>query len=157
MIIIFGSFLIILFGYMFSNVELHLGKIDLRWIFILLIIISVISFPIINNTVCSTQYEDITKLYAGYNGLETNGSFFLGSGSIEEVDMVYYWVDNDGIKSKHSERMGNSVFIEDGKNIMAKKYNGCPSGWNWFFIESSFGKVEFHVPEGSIAQMYGYK
>ena len=110
-----------------------------------------------NNDVCSILETQTTPLYAGHNASEISGSFMLGSGTIEEVDYVYYWVDSGGIKSKHKRRMNNSVFIEDGKNVMLQKANVCPENLKWLFIENGHYKIEFHVPEGSISQMYQYK
>ena len=83
----------------------------------------------------------------------------MGTGHIEEIDVVYYWVNNSGVKSKHSQRMDQSVFIEDGKNIMVEKITGvCPKNIQWLFDGMPhLSEFEFHVPENSIAQMYKFQ
>jgi len=111
----------------------------------------------INLNVCDIENSSITELYSGYNSNDIGGHFFLGSGTVNEKDMVYYWINNNGILSKHQRGMDESVFIEDGKNIMVEKSLLCPNNLQWLFIEPGLYQVEFHVPEGSVAQMYQYQ
>jgi hypothetical protein len=110
----------------------------------------------INQNVCNIPKIITTSLYAGYNNNEINGQFFLGSGSVNEKDMVYYWINDNDVKSKHSKTMDESVFIEDGKNVMVEKFNTCPSNLSWLLFDNNLKKIEFHVPENSIVQMYQY-
>jgi uncharacterized membrane protein len=124
---------------------------------IVLVFIIVFGAIYINQKNCTIDHAIITELYAGYNNSEIEGHFFLGSGSVNEKEMVYYWANNDGIKSKHSQEMSMSVFIEDGKNIMVEKYHVCPDKLQWLFINPGLYQIEFHVPENSIVQMYQYQ
>jgi len=105
---------------------------------------------------CNKILTITTSLYGGYNNNELSGYFFLGSGSIQETDVVYYWINDDGVKSKHSQRMDKSVFIEDGKNIMIQKIKGCDAPSSWWAPYEKVLQYEFHVPENSIVQMYQY-
>lgn len=105
---------------------------------------------------CTVQEVVITPLYAGYNQGEINGSFFLGSGRVDEVDTVFYWVNDGGILTKHSVFMRDSKFIEDGKNILESTYYVCPKlgiGVDRVVPESFL----FHVPQNSIVNMYQFK
>jgi hypothetical protein len=126
----------------------------------LVLVIMVVGLTMIQLAQCDTPNFTKTNLYAGYNGLNTFGRFFLGSEEISENDVVYYWINQDGVKSKHNQPMSDSIFIEDGGNYMIEKSYSCPKDMGWFFInpntykESSF---EFHVPENSIVSMYEYK
>jgi len=105
---------------------------------------------------CDTYSENNIPLYAGYNNSEINAHFFLGSGSINDTDMVYFWIDQNGVKSKHEARMSDSVFIEDGKNTLVLKETDCKDNLHWLFICDETFEYEFHVPENSIVQMYQY-
>lgn len=129
------------------------------------IIVSSVLIPIIivlgtiwlNVSMCS-KGESIERidLYAGYNDNEISGRFFLLGGHIDERDVVYYWVDNNGVKSKHSQPMYKSVFIEDGGEYLLLKKDACPEAWWWLFICGDT-IAEFHVPENSIRQLYQYQ
>ncbi len=110
----------------------------------------------LNDSVCDIPAEEVTPLYAGYNDSEINGTFFLGTGAVDEKEMVYYWVDDNGIKFKQSLLMDKSVFIEDGQNVLIKRYYDCPEKWSWLLTEINYGSYEFHVPENSIGQMFQY-
>jgi len=95
-------------------------------------------------------------IYAGYNENEISGSWFLLGGWIDEEDVVYYWVDDNGVKSKHNQPMDDSVFIEDGGEYLLLRQKTCPENLRWLFICGEVA-AEFHVPENSIRQMYQYQ
>ncbi|MDD5169015.1 MAG: hypothetical protein PHN75_09370 [Syntrophales bacterium] len=117
-------------------------------------------FALWNLRTCDVLQSVATPLYAGYNDSEISGRYFLSSGTVNDVAMVYYWVDNNGVKSRYSQKMDQSVFIEDGKNEMIEIYKMCPKKWRWFFLPLNElpqrKRFEFHVPEHSIPQMYQY-
>jgi hypothetical protein len=132
---------------------------------VLLIMSAVIAIPLaivlalmfFNENMCD-KFETVERIniYAGYNDSEINGHFFLASGRIDEADVVYYWINNSGVKSKHSQPMDRSVFIEDGGEYLLIKRNACHEGWRWFFVCTDV-IAEFHVPENSIRKMYQYQ
>lgn len=131
-----------------------------EWWMIIIIVLSPILCLVVNLIVCSVDKEIIIPLYAGYNSSTIQGEFFLGSGNINGVDMVYYWVDDNGVLTKHSVPMSDSSFIEDGKNVLIQKcHNVCPSNLYWLFLSSVSDevKLEFHIPKGSIIQMYNFQ
>jgi len=124
-------------------------------------------FLMILPTFCYANMVEIKiPLYAGYNNNVTSGNFFLGSGSINSTDMVFFWINEDGVKHKESRLMKHSSFIEDGGNYLMQSAAKCPS-WadfmngkmhikNGYLIEVDM-KSEFHVPENSIITMYQFK
>lgn len=112
---------------------------------------------ILNKSSCNVEVVEKVEIFAGYNDSSMNGRFFLGSGSVDEKDVVYYWANNNGVKTKHSQPMDKSVFIEDGGGYVLLKSQTCKEGWDWFFLCDGFYQAEFHVPEGSIVQMYQYR
>ena len=157
MIIAFTIALFVFFFWLAYKLEDDLNS----YLLGVILVIALATIPVAvftNSKVCDVPSKIVTPLYAGYNNSELHGDFFLGSGSVDDVDMVYYWVNNNGVKSKHSKKMSDSVFIEDGKNLMVETYESCPKNLNWLFIDvGKTGKTEFHVPENSIMQMYKYQ
>lgn len=149
MIIIFVFVLLV-----FSLILLLAKDSFLGALFFLLLVVALIVF---NISLCNAEQSNITNLYAGYNDSNISGTFFLGSGSIDNKEVVYYWVDNNGVKSKHSHDMAISTFVEDNGNYMVEKSLVCPSQVSWLFLPGGISSVEFHVPEHSIATMYQYK
>jgi len=151
-------FLTIIFGVLtfFFNVVR-----ENRWKIILCgaLFIACLLFCLYIGSNCNVVAEQTIPLYAGFNSQTTSGNFILGSGTIEEVDMVYYWIDENGIKSKHHVPMRLSVFIEDGKNTLVKRYATCKKGFEWAipYNLDSVIEFEFHVPENAIMQMYQFK
>ena len=124
---------------------------------------------VISPVFCLANMEQIkTPLYAGFNDNVNTGTFFLGSGSINSRDVVFFWINNDGVKRKEQRLMANSTFIEDGGNYMLEDAGKCPA-WvtklygnirgmeNGYYINHADMNVEFHVPENSIITMYQFK
>lgn len=111
------------------------------------------------------QYCDVLKteridLYSGFNDNKMSGSYFLIAGSISENDTVYYWINEDGLKTKHEVPMRDSSFIEDGGEYLLKHRLTCRDNLIWLFLiplNDPPYRYEFHVPEGSILNMYNYK
>jgi hypothetical protein len=111
----------------------------------------------LNNDMCTkVEIVERIEIYAGYNDNEIRGRLFLLSGHIDEKDVVYYWVDDNGVKPKHSQPMDNSVFIEDGGEYLLLRHRTCPENLRWLFVCDAV-TIEFHVPENSIRQMYQYQ
>ena len=76
-------------------------------------------------------------------------------GQIETNNVVYYWVKQENVLSRHNAPMDKSIFIEDGKNYVIVKQKVCNP--EWLFISSDEKAYEFHVPEGSVNNMYIFK
>ena len=111
-----------------------------------------VAYVVVRDRNCSVEKYESVPLYSGSNGLEIHGSFR----SINEVDTVYYWVDNNGIKAKHSVPMSESVFIEDGNRELIIRYYDCNSYFWWGEARDVY-LYEFHVPEGSVSNIYFYE
>lgn len=117
----------------------------------------VIGMLALNYHMCAKdEIVERIDIYAGYNDSEISGRWFLLSGRVDEEDVVYYWVNDSGVKSKHSQFMDDSVFIEDGGEYLLLRREACPEGWRWLFYCDDV-TAEFHVPENSIIQMYRYQ
>ena len=106
------------------------------------------------------QYSYNIDIYSGYNDFQTNGQFFLGSGTINEKDYVYFWVeDKGGVLRKFSYCMNISSFVEDGGNYVIVTESRCDPEWKW--LCGGYGEIlksaEFHIPEGSIYNMYRFQ
>jgi hypothetical protein len=110
----------------------------------------------LNESQCGIDASYSVPLYSGHNANKLHGSFFLMGGQIDEVDTVYYWVQSGNTLRKYSNPMWSSSFIEDGENYLLIKQTKCTS--NWFFDNSGNPTTyEFHVPEGSVANMYNFQ
>jgi hypothetical protein len=108
----------------------------------------------LNDKNCQVNADYKVNLYAGSNGNEIQGRFYLMGGRIDEVDMVYYWVKTEDILHKYSGKMSSSDFIEDGKNYLQVKKTVCTSK---FYEAPGITGFEFHVPEGSVSNMYAFQ
>ena len=108
-----------------------------------------------SNYIYETAPEQV-NLYAGSNDSELNGQWSIFGGNIETEDVVYYWINENGVKTRHDVPMSQASFIEDGQNKLLIFYPMC-----WEFPEheiySSHIKYEFHVPQDSVANMYRFQ
>ena len=102
------------------------------------------------------ETEERINLYSSHNSNEIFGNWSILGGQIEEKDVVYYWVDDDGVLSKHYELMNKSTFIEDGGEYLLLIKREPPENLKWLFVPDGLQKAEFHVPEGSVARMYSF-
>ena len=107
----------------------------------------------INNFTYS-QIEEI-KLYSGSNNIQDKGSWTILGSSVNNVDKVFYWQNDNNILTKHEVSMKDSIFIEDNKNILIVYETKCDKYPKLDNIADN--RYEFHVPENSIIQLYNYK
>jgi len=107
------------------------------------------SFPtekyVSENRPLHNLYDD-TRLY---------GSFFLGSGKIEDVDYLFFnTITEDGIKPEKMEKYGNNVYILEDGDVDPRLELVCLrtiSENNWGIENSMFDcKNVFHIPLGSV-------
>ena len=108
---------------------------------------------------CLYRYPEKIELYSEYNDSEIGGTFLLGSGSIDQVDRVYFWTKRGNILRKNNVLMDKSVFIEDGETYMNTYYLKTVDTF-WCkpnFYENQVAGYEFHVPEGSVTNMYQFR
>lgn len=103
-----------------------------------------------NEKSCEPTISVISDLYSGNNQITSRGTFFLGSGRIEETDYVFYWEKVDGMLKKKQVPMEQSVFIEDGNSYLKTIKSACNAN---FFIPGE-PIYEFHVPQGSVTNIY---
>ena len=68
-----------------------------------------------SNYIYETVPEQV-NLYAGNNDFQLSGEWSIFGGRVDTEDVVFYWVNENGVLSKHNAPMSQSTFIEDGKN-----------------------------------------
>lgn len=100
------------------------------------------------------------KLVAMSSTSHVSGSFFLGSGMIGEKEKYIFFVKFfDGSIGKRLCSIHNAYIFEDSKPenaklIFSKKHSiGNLSKW-LFPVEAGMIMKEFHIPPGSITQIY---
>jgi len=106
------------------------------------------------NNFTYSQIEEI-KLYSGSNNIQDKGSWTILGSSVNNVDKVFYWQNDNNILTKHEVSMKDSIFIEDNKNILIVYETKCDKYPKLDNIADN--RYEFHVPENSIIQLYNYK
>ncbi|MFW6281663.1 MAG: hypothetical protein ACOC1O_02560 [bacterium] len=121
------------------------------WIFIMLFLSAFISI----GAETEEYLYSSNKIYALDGNFETNGNFFLGTGSVDESLKYYYLVKKEGgkkIKSVHA----NNVILYESDNPRIEVYN-VRFKRNWLnnnFICISGLKYKLYIPDGSIKQNY---
>lgn len=101
------------------------------------------------------EYTNI-ELYNLKDGSNIEGSFFLGSGRIDEK-LVYTFYENVNGGAKLNNADADKAIVYQG-NIdkpYAKRQTSCVSHWSWLTSCVSDKRItEFHVPENSIKQNF---
>lgn len=124
-------------------------------VFFLLIICMALSpftfMPLFNN---HTESYDV-PLQTLSDTLTIQGSFSLGSGSIDgEPVYLYYWGDDiKGFKLGHKNAEDCTIFRDEENKPYLKITELCSN--NVYGIETCFEKsYEFHVPKNTIVSRY---
>ncbi len=106
------------------------------------------------------------NLKAMQDGSSTTGSFFLGSGTINDVPSFMYYVEyDDGSVSLESAYASDSVVVETDENprvtYECEYYGDIPTALIWpvnhFGTDGDYdctGTVTFYVPENSVKSQY---
>lgn len=126
----------------------------------------VITLGVIENTHDKVPIE--TNLAALSDGTSASGSFFLGSGSVEERPVFFYYAEvNGNYYLKHVRADTVTVRMTNGEPRMVRycgDYTTAPGWVKWplsdNFWEGSYiecakrDQTVFYVPEGSIQSNY---
>ena len=111
-----------------------------------------------------TRYQlskeiELTSLKNG--GMDTGGIFVLGCGTIESKPCyLYYTAVGRNIYQMKSVEITDQAFVyeEDRTNGVLEIYTKIPDGYaRWFTFKDFIGggdRYEFHIPKGSIAQIF---
>lgn len=112
-----------------------------------------------DNTEVISQTKAEYSLVSTKFGSATDGSFFLGTGTINNEEYMYY-VIRDGDEIKRNKTQNYKIYItnEDPYVVMDKKT--IKESWtNWFYkaefwedVYEEEGTCVFYVPEDSIVQ-----
>lgn len=100
-----------------------------------------------------TEHVGWCNLKAIGDSSTTSGSFFLGSGYVDNTQVFnYYCVDdnNSNMYYRQYQDADQSVIIEDNGTPRLDQYQDIPSKW-WSvaFMRGSM-RNEFHVPAGTV-------
>ena len=82
------------------------------------------------------------------------GSFFLGSGSIQDVQYYFYYRNlGNNTYRMGKEKVDNCVVVEDGRKSKVWFTPEFNNRW-WYLVglPSAQKAIEFHVPKGSISK-----
>ena len=111
----------------------------------------------------SIEKVEVTPLYALKDNSNLSGTFFLGSGSVNETDYYYYIVREEGkgycVQKKAVNNYTyldylNSEGCEYDEPCLAYYYDEWDSKILRFFAWSPENWHTFYVPEGSIIENY---
>lgn len=111
----------------------------------------------------SVEKVEVTPLYALKDNSNISGTFFLGSGSIDETDYYYYIIREEGkgycVQKKAINNYTyldylNSEGCEYDKPCVVYYYDEWDSKILRFFAWSPENWHTFYVPEGSIIENY---
>lgn len=98
-----------------------------------------------------------SQLIALADGSQLNGHFFLGSGSMNE-EMVYFYYRKEGNGFKADKRNASRavIFADEETSPYVRDYQAKFSNifWYWVAIPLKEKPSEFHIPKGSILQNY---
>lgn len=119
-------------------------------------------FTVISMSLPGTPGETRQELRALGNSSSTSGSFFLGSGYVDErLTFSYITRDEKGGNRLESDEANDVVVYEDSED---QAYRLQPTkivdgDWWWLApgvtgLTVDVGTVEFHIPEGSIDSSY---
>lgn len=101
--------------------------------------------------------QETKALYALADGSEISGSFFLGSGSIDDNMRYVYIVETEGKGYKMETVNINSAYIQysdEEPTVTITSYMFDSRVLNFFGIYPASTEYIFRVPEGSITNSY---
>lgn len=111
----------------------------------------------------SIEKVEVTPLYALKDNSNISGTFFLGSGSVNETDYYYYIVREEGKGyCVHKKAINNYTYLdylssencEYNEPCLAYYYDEWDNKILRFFAWSPENWHTFYVPEGSIIENY---
>ena len=110
------------------------------------------------------EHTDVKPLYALKDNSNISGSFFLGTGSIDEDDYYYYITHEKGKGYSVNKMRADDSFTyleylsaedcEYDKPCLVYYYDEWESKTLRFFAWSPFNWHTFYIPEGSIIENY---
>jgi hypothetical protein len=95
---------------------------------------------------------DRQDLVALRDGTSVQGSFFLGSGQIDQQPVFYYYrKEGTGFKFDHQDADASTVFEDSQQPYMLIRTSVCNDrSWVWTACTKGSPSYEFHVPAGSV-------
>lgn len=119
-------------------------------------------FMVISMALPGTPGETRQELRALGNSSSTSGSFFLGSGYVDErLTFSYITRDEKGGNRLESDEANDVVVYEDSESEAYRLQPTKIVDGDWWWLAPGItgltvdvGTVEFHIPEGSIDSSY---
>ena len=89
----------------------------------------------------------------------TNGSFFLGTGTIKgEMKYIFYYEENETYKMKQTDYKNTVIKYSDHAKVERYRQEAVKSFINWFALDDihSESNMQFiiYVPKGTIKNSY---
>lgn len=162
-IVIVGLFLSVRSGLYYYGSRNHRFDFGAFWGGLFGTLMAFIFLPVIYLLVVSSStsgYEETRhSLSALGNGSETSGSFFLGSGVIDDEQVFQYLRKaEDGGVTLHTVEADRAVVYEDSGTeayaTVRTPYFYDPVWAPWKLDSREDPEIQFHVPEGSINNEY---
>jgi len=109
---------------------------------------------------CADRVSNVTEqnIISIHNDTISEGTFFLGCGSIEGKEYYYYFVVNDNGSKQLKKALNHNVFIyEDAQNkvVHIKEHYNVP--WWWVMEIGEKNITEFHIPSNSIVRDFNLR
>lgn len=82
-----------------------------------------------------------------------NGSFFLGSGSVDEESVYYYYAAQDGGFVLQNVPTDDALVIEDSSNPRIESYTSVSKNSLWYFGQGD-RSYKIYIPAGSITNQF---
>lgn len=156
-LIVLGPFVLGLITHLYvSNAEL--GLTTGVGISVLLVIVSVIGFPIAAAVAPANTYTTVSRpLYALSNGSSVSGRFFLGSGYVDQsLTYTYIMQDKDGgYELQTLDASGVEVYQGNYQPKYVQKFGTVKAGlWFPWDIVDTNETDSFRVPTGTVDSSY---
>jgi hypothetical protein len=125
-----------------------------------MIITGVFGVSLISNLVASFAVGDhcesngSNNIAALQDNSSTSGSFFLGSGSIDDQAVFYYYAANNGEYSLLHTIADNVIITETDDTPQVYYWKAVSDNKFWYVGGFAHCSPTFHVPKGSIISNY---
>lgn len=117
------------------------------------------------NAIQRDKINETYNLAALNDGKSTEGSFFLGSGTVDSVpSFMFYAKDGDGYVLRSWDAASSRVVETEGAPRVVytcDDYSSVPAPFKWAaymiledYVDCEHASVTFYVPPGSVKQQY---
>lgn len=117
---------------------------------------SALAFFVFNVETPPMKYEGRSNILSLEDSSSTEGNFFLGSGSVKEKPVFWYYEDSGDYSTLEYQYAYKSRIIEGDIDQPHVKYYEEGVDWRWLYFAATGQPdyVEFHVPKDTIVTNY---